>query len=181
MPEREGCKTVITGRERDGLGSRATDGTDEPRLQDADHRRGCPELAGDRLPVSAIAVLSFDRWAASPNMSALPAVQNTTEDERGGATQGSIESRALAIPGLFTVRQYLQSPPATTHVPGCHARSRFAFAFDPARASVIIVTMCFPKWLARIAAGERGGPAPSIAASAGSHSRTGAGMSSTIL
>ena len=31
-------------------------------FQGADHRRGCAELADDRLPVPAVAVLSGDRW-----------------------------------------------------------------------------------------------------------------------
>src|SRR5690349_13597304 len=31
-------------------------------LQDADHHRGCSELADDRLPVPVIAVLPGDRW-----------------------------------------------------------------------------------------------------------------------
>jgi Thiolase C-terminal domain-like len=48
----------------DGLGRAARmDGQELARhLQDADHRRGRAELADDRLPVPAIAVLPGDRW-----------------------------------------------------------------------------------------------------------------------
>src|SRR6267378_3105869 len=48
----------------DGLGRAARVGGEEParHLQGADHRRGRAELADDRLPVPAIAVLSGDRW-----------------------------------------------------------------------------------------------------------------------
>src|SRR5690242_4698230 len=47
-----------------GLGREARMGGEEParHLQGADHRRGCAELADDRLPVPAIAVLPRDRW-----------------------------------------------------------------------------------------------------------------------
>src|SRR5271165_6208855 len=48
----------------DGLGRAARMGWQEPAryLQDADHRRGRAELADDRLPVPAVAVLSGNRW-----------------------------------------------------------------------------------------------------------------------
>ena len=48
----------------DGLGRAARMGGEEParHLQGADHRRGCAELADDRPPVPAIAVLPGDRW-----------------------------------------------------------------------------------------------------------------------
>src|ERR1700730_18983238 len=48
----------------DGLGRAARMGGEEParHLQDADHRRGCAELADDRLPVPAAAVRYGNRW-----------------------------------------------------------------------------------------------------------------------
>jgi len=48
----------------DGLGRAARMGGQEParHLQDADHGRGCAELADDRRPVPAVAVPSGDRW-----------------------------------------------------------------------------------------------------------------------
>src|ERR1700730_18060224 len=48
----------------DGLSRAARVGGEEParHLQDADHRRGSAELADERLPVPAIAVLPSDRW-----------------------------------------------------------------------------------------------------------------------
>src|SRR4051812_45876117 len=65
---------------------------------------------------------------------------------------------------------------------GSHPSSRFAFAFDAPRSSVIITTPTSPANNRPTHFGTRiGFFAPTSAASAGSHSATGAGSSSTML
>jgi hypothetical protein len=53
----------------DGLSGAARMGGEEParHIQDTDHCRGCAELADDRLPVPAVAVLPGDRWRRRPD------------------------------------------------------------------------------------------------------------------
>jgi hypothetical protein len=65
---------------------------------------------------------------------------------------------------------------------GCHASSRFAFALDAPRISVISTTPACPANSRPMKRGTRSGFfAPSSVASAGSHSATRAGSSSTML
>jgi hypothetical protein len=60
--------------------------------------------------------------------------------------------------------------------------ARFAFAFEAPRASVPIMTAVSPPIRRASQTGTwRGGLAPSASATTGSHSRTGAGSSSTML
>src|SRR4029453_9414778 len=63
---------------------------------------------------------------------------------------------------------------------GRHASSRLAFAFEAPRSSVIIITPVSPANSRPTNRGTRiGFLAPSVCASAGNHSATGAGASST--
>ena len=65
---------------------------------------------------------------------------------------------------------------------GCQPSSRFAFAFDDPRPSVIIVTATSPASSRPSQAGIRNGfGAPSASAIAGMNTRDGAGSSSTML
>ena len=64
---------------------------------------------------------------------------------------------------------------------GRQSRTARAFAFDAPRISHMIATTCVPMSRATQRGTWRGGRAPIVEASAGSHSRTGAGSSSTTL
>src|SRR5262245_1070752 len=65
---------------------------------------------------------------------------------------------------------------------GCHPRSRFALALEAPRISVIIMTPASPANSRPTNRDTRiGFLPPSVCASAGSHSATGAGSSSTTL
>src|SRR5215831_1671240 len=65
---------------------------------------------------------------------------------------------------------------------GCHPRSRLALALEAPRSSVIIMTPVSPANSRPTNRGTRiGFLPPSVCASAGSHSATGAGSSSTTL
>ena len=75
-----------------------------------------------------------------------------------------------------------RTPAASSGAPGATASSRLALAFEAPRISVIITTPASPANSRPMNRGTRiGFLAPSVCASAGNHSATGAGSSSTTL
>src|SRR6266851_6444921 len=91
-------------------------------------------------------------------------------------------ARAVTSVVLLASRKPSTNPCRQLGCAGRHASSRFALAFEAPRASVIITTPASPANSRPMNRGTRiGFLAPSACASAGSHSATGAGSSSTTL
>ena len=93
-------------------------------------------------------------------------------------------SRDDAVMGMSRVlsRGPVRKPSRQLGYRGSHPSSRLAFAFDDPRILVISDTPCSPMSGRATHAGTcRGGLAPMMRASSGSHSETGAGSSSTML
>ena len=100
---------------------------------------------------------------------------------RGGRLLGSRSVVAGGGSGTGVSRPW-RKPSRQLGQIGCQPSSRFAFAFDEPRPSVIIVTATSPASRRPSQAGIRSGfGAPSASAIAGMNSRDGAGSSSTML
>jgi hypothetical protein len=103
----------------DGLGRAARMGSQEParHLQSADHGRGCTELADDRLPVPAIAVLHGDRWrrCVDPGFGQAPAISASPST---CSAPGRVSScRWLGRRRIFTSSLAFRASPAPLPLP----------------------------------------------------------------
>src|SRR5215472_7886670 len=91
-------------------------------------------------------------------------------------------ARPQLVKQLLAIGHAAANPSRQLGCPGRHASSRLAFALEAPRSSVIIISPTCPANSLPTKRGTRMGfLAPSVCASAGSHSATGAGSSSTTL